>query len=181
MMSVIKKHKNLIPILFLAMISLYTVINVLFYSYTMDGVTYNYNFSIQNFPAFFAVVINIMSYFLFRAYFRYFVLVTIILGIFGLLSYTIYNTSINSIPFQFTSLMTGLLYIILNYDRFKKRLGIPADKEMEDASNPQQIESFKKKFGNKADHQLEDILSDARFINDARTAAKEILKERADK
>ena len=174
----IKQHKNLVPILILLSISLWTTYEVLFTKFEYEGVLYDRNFSRTNWLAFIALTIDIGVYVFARKYFKAFVIATVLLGFIGVLNYTSTTYVITFIiPFQPISFGIGLLYLILNFKRIKARLDSPKDDTQASVPDIKKIEEFKAKYRHKPLEELQALSTDRRFVREAKIAAKELLDE----
>ena len=150
MTATIKRHKNFIPIILLAGLCLWTTFEILFIKFEIEGELYDRSFSRTNILAFIAVALNIVIYNFARKYFKYSVITTIVLGFIGILNFTT-NTYVVTfiIPFQPVSLLAGLLYLAINYDRVKARLDRPNDPNLEVVPDLEKVEDFKNKYRHK--------------------------------
>jgi hypothetical protein len=175
----ILKNKNLLPILILCCLSIWTIVEVIFIKSEYEGELYDKHFSIANYIAFSALITDLIFYFYLRKYFKYTVFATVILGLLGILNYhsTIF-TFVFIIPFQPTSLLIAILYLGLNYERTKTKLlgkNVPEEERQLDL---EKIDTFKRKFLNKSTEELEELLNDRRFVKEAKVASTQILEER---
>jgi hypothetical protein len=175
----IVKYKNLLPILLLCGISIWTIIEVLFVKTEYEGELYDKHFSITNYFAFSALLTDLFVYFKFHRYFKYAVLATVLLGLIGILNYhtTAYKI-VFIIPFQPTSFCIAILYLGLNYERTKIKISGKNVPEEERQPDLEKIETFKMKFLNKSTEELTELLNDKRFVKEAKIASIQILKER---
>ncbi len=179
MTTFIKRHKNFIPIILLALLSLWTTYRVLFVKFEIQGVLYDQAFSTSNYLAFAAVVINIFVYFFSRKNFKYCVAATIALGLLSILEYgpTTVKLGVNSLSFNGISFLVGLLYLALNYTRVRAKFKVTED-EADTLPDQMKIEKFKFKYQNDTDEELKTLINDKRFVAEAQIAAKELLTER---
>ena len=175
----ILQYKNLLPILFLCCLSIWTIIEVIFVKTEYEGAFYDKHFSVANYIAFSALIADLLFYFYLRKYFKYTVLVTVILGLLGTINYhTTVFTFVFIIPFQPTSLLIAILYVGLNFERTKTKIlgkNIPEDEKQLDL---EKVETFKRKFANKSTEELTELIGDRRFIKEAKIASTQILNER---
>jgi hypothetical protein len=173
----IKQHKNLVPILILLSICLWTTCEVIFTKFEHEGILYDRSLSRTNWLAFIAITIDIGVYVFARKYFKAFVIATVLLGFIGVLNYTSSTYVVNFIiPFQPISLGIGLLYLILNFKRVKAWLDSPKDDTHEALPNINKIEEFKAKYRYKTLEELQVLSADKRFVPEAKIAAKELLE-----
>ncbi len=173
MIGLIKRHKNLIPLLILAIAAIYTIGNFIFNRYENEGVTHTYSLSIENYLAFLAIVLNLVVYFYVRTQFKKVIIATLLISVAGFLNYLPIKISINfGISLQLFPLLISLFYIFLNFNSlFKQKVN---EKELPDFNK---ILDFKEKYANKAAEELIAIVDDKRFTIEAKLAAKELLKK----
>ena len=178
MTTIIKRNKNLIPIILLGGLCLYTCYEILFVEVEYDGTLYFRKFSITNAIAFLLVLTNLSVYFLARKYFKYSVFATIILGFVGLMNYTPDKVVVNFIiPFEPVSLIVGFAYLILNFKRLKTKIPDNRKVNLSNAPDYEKVEEFKFKYRNKTLEELELLVNDKRFVVEAKIAAKDLLEE----
>ena len=179
MTAFIKRHKNFIPIILLALLSLWTIYRVLFVKFEFQGVLYDQEFSTSNYLAFGAVMINIFVYFFARKNFKYSVAITLALGLLSILEYgtSAVKLGVNSLSFNGISFLVGLLYLALNYRRVRAKFKVSED-QVDSLPDQEKIEKFKFKYRNDTDEELETLINDKRFVTEAQIAAKELLTER---
>lgn len=175
-MSVLfKKHKNLIPLIILGLCCIYTFLNSYFNSYeASDGSVYFYSLKLEHYLALAALIIDFLVYFLWKSYFRYVVILTLVLGLFNVLIYLPININIVFIvSFQALSFMMGLFYIFLNYGSIYKKGTLKAEQIDMD-----KIEKLKLKYLEMTNEELKEINEDKRFTAEAKMAVEEVIKER---
>ncbi len=179
MTATIRRHKNFIPILLLAGLCLWTTFEILFIKFEIDSGLYDRSFSRANFLAFIAVILNICSYYFARKYFKYLVIATVALGFIGILNFTANTYVVHFIiPFQPIALLTGLLYLMINYERIKTRLDRPNDPNTEAAPDLEKVEEFKNKYRQKTTEELVEISNDRRFVTEAKIASNDLIIHR---
>jgi len=176
MVNFIKSNKNLIPILLLALLSFWTVYDVFFIKVALDGKLYKQGFSVPNIIGFSTIPINLAAYFFLRKFFKYFVSITILLGLLGLIDFSSNNLtfSISFFSFQVISFLVGVLYIILNFKWVKSLFAI---KRMPLSLDIEKVNAFKEHYQTKNREELEIIKTDNRYIVEAKLAATELLAE----
>ena len=176
----IKKYKNLLPILCLALISIYTIFYILLYKEKSDGNEYTMEFSIENILGFTAILFNIIFYFINKNVFKYLVISTIILGIVGVLNYTFFVTSVDFlfIPIQPISFLAGLTYFILNYSRIKHWFDDVTHANEPIIQDEEKIEKLTNKLQNMSSEELNEIIDSKSYTLEAKIAAKKLLENR---
>lgn len=179
MIRLIKKHKNLIPLIILGVASVYTILNYFFNRSESEGIVYSYGLSFENYFGFLAVVLNFLAYFLLRRQFKKVIIITIALGILGALNYLPIKFALNfgitdsfTLTIDFFSFCIGLLYFLLNYRSLLKQTN-----NKEELPDFNKVLDFKEKYADKADEELLEIVSDKRFTIEAKQAATELLKK----
>lgn len=179
MIRLIKKHKNLIPLIILGVASVYTILNYLFNRSESEGIVYSYGLSFENYLGFLAVVLNFLAYFLLRRQFKKVIIITIASGVLGALNYLPIKFALNFgitdsfiLTIDAFSLFIGLLYFLLNY-----RLLFKQTADRQELADLNKVLDFKEKYADKADEELLEIVSDKRFTIEAKQAATELLKK----
>jgi hypothetical protein len=179
MVALVKKHKNLIPLLILGIASIYTILNYFFNRSESDGIVYSYALSYENYLGFLAVVLNFLVYFLLRRQFKKVIIITMALGILGIFKYLPIELALNfgiidsfTLTIEIFSFCIGLLYFLLNYrSLFRKTTN---EEELPDLNK---VLDFKEKYAHKEDQELLEIVEDKRFTIEAKQAAAELLKK----
>lgn len=145
MKQLMRKHKNLLPIFLLAAICLWAIFEVLFIKVDYNGVLYSRQFSISNILAFIAVTVDIILYFYAHKYFKYAVMITVALGLIGLLNYQSSTVSVGIffLSIQPLSFAVGLLYFIINYRQIKNKLTVPDKNDQQQSPDPEKLKNSK--------------------------------------
>ncbi len=175
MNALLKKHKNLIPLIILGVCCIYTFLNSFFNRYqSSDGSLYFYPLKLEHYLALTVVAIDFLIYFLWKRFFKYVVILTIVLGLFNGLVYLPININIGFIvSFQALSFLIGLLYIFLNYGSIYKKGTLKVEQVDIDI-----VEKLKLKYLEMSDEELKEIYEDKRFTTEAKLAVEEVIKER---
>ncbi len=175
-----RKYKQLIPVLAMIGCCIVTVITCFQGYVIMGGEAYDFDFTPKHFAGFAAIVINLISFFLVRRYYKYVLAATLILGLVNLLNFSpLQNTfSIGigglSIRFQSTTFFIVLITLVINYSRvsslFKMKPEHAAQFEAE--RQKKQVEKFKEQFSKYSPDQLSNIINDNKYAAEAKVAAQ---------
>ena len=171
----LQRNINIIPLLILTVLEGYTISA---FAIGIDGGYLILN--LHHILGLLAVISNWVIFIFERQLYRYFLPVTLSLGILRLLNFTPYESSFNigDVPiFQPTSLGIALLTILLNFRKLKDK-----DQTSTIVISPkikeEQIENFKTKFQKTTSEDLRLILIEEKYSPFAKEAAEQILKER---
>ncbi|GEM_PF-2100384 len=179
MIETLKRHKNFIPIILLAGLTLYTVYEVLFTKVEYQGTLYDKSFSRENILGFIAMTAIIGIYLFARKYFQNVVIIILYLGILGIVNFTSGTYVITFVlPLHIVPAFTAILYLAINYKKIKNRLDGALDSGIEISPDREKVKEFKNKYQHKTDNELEEIVIDKRFVMEAKIASTELLNER---
>lgn len=175
MTTLFNKYKNIVPLIFLGCLSIFTILYVSIYTFEYNGEITKRSLTLAHFLALATTTCNLLVYFFARNYFKITIILTIVLGNFGLLNYTpdVYNLAF-ILPFEPVSCIFGLVYLFLNRDSLKDLLKSRNSNQID----IKKVNNFKEKYSVNTDEELENIKRDLRFVIESRTAAKELLKDR---
>lgn len=123
----------------------------------------------------------IIVFFVKRNWFKYAVIFILIIGILGIIRFTVAKTSYqfnSSIKLESTSLLFILLYILIN---LKRIFSTKTKQPIAIKQNEEKIEGLKEKYLNRTSEELKTIIIDSRYGEEAKMAANEILKDRENK
>ena len=181
MMALFKKHKNLLPIILLGGLCLWTIYQVLFVKVEYEGALYGQSFTIKFWMGFTCVLIVITTYFFFRKHFKYIVFFMLALGLLSIIEFstTSVKFGVNSLEFNGTAFLACLLYTLLNIKRLKAQITGGENASNVDFIDQKRIEDLKDKYQYKDNEELESLLNDKRFTEEAKIAAKTVLNERS--
>ena len=170
-MNTLKKIKNLIPIIILGIFCLSTIIQTLL-------INPQYVLHINHILGCISVIVCIVFYFKLRKHFRTAVIATLILGLVGLLNFTVavYRFNVGPLSLELVSLLTSFLYLILNFTGLKEKY-IGSD-ELEILPDLSAIKKYKLKYSHLSDQELEELKKDPRFMVEVKMAVEEILNDR---
>jgi uncharacterized membrane protein len=182
------KYKGLIPVLILTVFSAYSVIYTL--ANMMTEWDKHFLFTSKHYAALVILTMNYIAFFKYRHYYKYTLLITLLLGFCNFVSFTVdeYNGYIqfNSIKFyvQPVFFLICVITYLLNFKRVNNSLKqafqsppeYAAKKEIADYS--EQLEKFKMLYSNYSDEQLQTIITEGKHTSQAINAARQILNER---
>lgn len=163
----ITRHKNLLPVIILLCLCLYTAYEVFFN---------NVVGTIQNILGFVFVLVDIICYFYARKQFKYWVFATLLLGLLGVLNFTpfIYTITVVFITFHVIPFLFIIFYCLLNL----KRILATKDNDI-NIPDHKKVENLMDRYQNRTTEQLKDIRNSNRYSIEAKTAASELLKARS--
>ncbi len=186
-----QKYKMLIPILVLTGLCVLTVATLIRETVEMDGVNYDFMLTEKHYGAFVAVIINFISFFAFRQYFKYVFCLTILLGLFCIINFTpldsnwFFRIGSLKIVFQPTAFLVGLLTLAINFKTFKAALdynnhGEVSEQNLQDNQKRfnEDVEKFKEKYLNYSSDDLTQFVADKSYTASALEAARQILNDR---
>lgn len=187
-MHFLRTHKNLIPVVLLAALSVYTTLTVLFVPVYQDGEAYQRAFTPAHYGAFAAVLLNLLAYFFFRPFFKPVLLLTLGLTLFSIINFLPDNVRFNfgfgdvKVGFSILGLGLVLLYYLLNkpaaHAFINQRITATPTPEQAARRRRQRIDQFRQNFARKSDESLQLMLQEQKVLPDALTAARELLQER---
>jgi len=126
MKALFQKYKMLIPILVLAGLCMFTVATFIRGTVDMNGFEYEFMLTVKHYGAFVSVMVNLVSFFVFRKYFKYIFILTLLLGLFSIINFTPLDTQWMLragsilIEIQPTAFLVGILTIVLNFKTIEK-------------------------------------------------------------
>lgn len=175
-----RPHKNLLPLLLLLALCLYTALLAL-----ADRAIIDYH----HYLAFAAVALNLLVYVRFRPAFKFTLIGMLLLGLLDWLSFTPDRLSIGfglTDTFRVNLQLLSLLVIVVYY--FLNRAGVHGLLRRYVLSNPtpqqqaaayqERVGQFKATFARKSDESLQQMLRDEALVAAAREAARQLLRER---
>ncbi|MBJ6109165.1 hypothetical protein JAO73_09095 [Hymenobacter sp. BT523] len=170
----------------MAICSLSTILLWLKGTTTDDGAPADYVLNFRHYGAFAAVTATLASYFLARRYFKYFFALTFLLGVVGLINFTISEIKVGLTlgPLQIglspILVAVGIVTYLLYSNRINAKLLALLQPSEEKVAKVQEeeIEEFKEKFARKSTEELTQIVAANALLPNALLAAKQLLKER---
>ncbi|WP_324678858.1 hypothetical protein [Hymenobacter sp. GOD-10R] len=183
-MKLLRIHRNIIPLLALAGICVYTLLTILFDKVYYAGAYYDRVFSLPHYVGFAGVAVSLLVYFLKRSVFKPVLILTLTMGLFNLANFTPDKDSfgIGPIGIQPLSLLLLVIYYFLNKQsahRFLRAYVIPSPSPQKKADNQRErIAKFKATFAKRSEESLLEMVRNQNVVPDALEAAKQILHER---
>ncbi|POY37416.1 hypothetical protein C3K47_06545 [Solitalea longa] len=186
--AALKKHKNFIPIIFLLILSINTLINLITLEEAIDGVSYHRHFSIKNYLAFALLAILTVTYCYKRVWFKNLLAVFLLLSLANLINFTsgeyTGDLSFNSLSIGFGEIgfLLILSYFFINYKKVKAYIfsSVTIEKTAieEEFYYNEELEKFKKNLGHYSNQELEGLIYANKLVPHAVIAAKQIIEER---
>jgi hypothetical protein len=181
-----QRYRQLLPVLILLFFCICTLIHTLVSSEVIDGQTYYPVLSAKHYSAFAFTALAVASFFLFRPYYKYSLLLIFGLGIFGLLAFTTGEMTVGlgigpiKLAIPPVLLLFGLLIFLLNYQKINTSLFalIKPSEERLARVRQEEIEEFKTRFTRKSAEELTQIATANRLVPTAVAAARQLLAER---
>ncbi|MBO0358698.1 hypothetical protein J0X19_12135 [Hymenobacter sp. BT186] len=187
-MQFLRTNKNLLPLVLLAVVSVYTVLQVLTVPVYQDGEAYQRAFTLAHYGAFVALLLNLLAYFFRRQLFKPLLLLTLALTLLGIINFLPDSVKFNfgfgdvGVGFSILGLSLVLLYYFLNKPAahaFINQHIIPTPTpEKASQRRRESIDQFKKTFARKSDEHLLLMLQGRKVVAAALVAAQELLQER---
>jgi hypothetical protein len=177
MKQLLKKYKTLLPNLILTLLCIWTILSFFIIDITLTW---------EHIVAFILVTTNFFVYFKYRTFYRYFLITTLLLGLLNLINFTPYISRLNitlgslSLNFQLISFLICVFTVLTNLP--KKADVVVVSSEKTSIDNQQRyfddVIRFKSIYLNKSSDDLKQIISDKRFTESAKDAARKVLEER---
>ncbi len=183
LLTTLKQQRQLLPLILLTGFCIEAIIAVLL------------NYSIlttKNYIAFGVVVVNFLTYFLFRQFYKYTLTVTLTVGLFNFIVFSAgewtTSFSLNSlkISFQPHSFLAGLLAYIINFKRVNEFIvdnlatkQTPEEQERSEKTRfTEGVEKFKGKYESYSTETLTEIITANKYMPEALEAARQLINER---
>jgi len=185
-----EKYKQLIPVLVLILFCLSTVMSAIHGTVIMAGETYDFELTIKHYLAFAAVLINFISFFLFRSIYKYTLLVTVLLGAFNFINFSAFETtwSVNisslTIAFQPSAFLAGFVTYLINRKKINGYIIDQLKPSPEDAERnakeywSESVNKFKERYSSYSIEELNQILAENKYVAEALEAARQLINDR---
>ncbi|GAB3743134.1 hypothetical protein GCM10027594_22420 [Hymenobacter agri] len=180
------RYRPLLPTLLLAACCLSTLVFWLKGTTTDEGAPANYVLSAKHYGAFAATSATLAAFFFCRHYYKYFLALTLLLGMFGLLNFIISETNVSvafgplRISISLVVAAIGLITYILYASRVNAKLlalAAPSDEKIRKVQQ-QEIATFKERFARKSTEELAAIVAANALVPTAVAAARQLLAQR---
>jgi hypothetical protein len=174
-----QRYAPLLPVLVLAACCISTIVAALGYNFELDA---------KNYGAFTATAATVASFFWLRKYYKYFLSLIFLLGLCGLLNFTVVRASVG---FNFGEIQIGLSPLMLifglvaccfNAQKVKGSfiaLVKPSDEKIAQQWQ-EEVAEFKSKFSWKTTEELKQIVAANKLVPPALTAARQLIQERSE-
>jgi hypothetical protein len=181
-----QRYRPLLPILVLLAFCISTIIFKIIGTTTDDGTPSDYVLGAKHYGAFLATGVTLASFFLLRSYFKYLFLLTFLLGLFGLINFTIAERSLGltlgdvRIGLSTVVVVVGIITYLLNRQRINTSLFAlikPSDEKVAQIRQDE-IADFKDRFSRKSTEELAQIVAAKALVPSALAAAQQLIQER---
>jgi len=181
------KHKLLVPLVLLLILCVKVFIESTQGTVESEGSTYLFSITSKHYYAFALVVLNFIIYFAFRPLYKYTLILTFFLAIFGFISVvaipkeTTINLGSMALSFEPTCFYLLLVFLFLTIDL--KKISTPKSRDEKDKAYQRtktevEIDKYKNLYKNKSTEQLKTILNQKTIRDTAREALEQTIRER---
>lgn len=187
LLSKIKNNKALTPVNILTLLGVWTILYLSYHKIREPDITYFPSDRPKFYFGLLAIALNYVSYFYFRAYYKYLLVATLVLGLFDVINFSkidfVRTYSINSLEFKPSPIIALVISLLV----YSKQLFTPDPNMTElasavnELSTHEDIEKFKQLYQNKPTEELQVIREDKRFTDSAKEAARQLMEERQNK
>lgn len=167
-------HKNLIPLLLLALFALCTAFGLVIDSY--------HTLSTYHVIGFVLLLTSFVSYFWFRKYFKFVVIVFVGLGLFHIASVNMSTIESNLFGVNFHPLffLVALYYYAMNFKAINDRIMPQGDRVDPETAKlmyyQSEVEKYRNQFAQYSKQQLEQVIQKETSLKAAKEAARELLE-----
>lgn len=191
------KYRLLIPLGIITLLCLWTIYKYLFQTQQHFGITFNYYLSTKHYISFGVVVLNWLIFFVYRPAFKFIFGLTLTLGFFNLLEYTIGTQRVRpelyagdhevGFAFQPISLYMILLTYAISFRTVNqivlKRFRLSPEKtsKLKQEEVEKDTAKFLQIYSSYSNDSLASILEKPEYTEGARKAARQILDDRLEK
>lgn len=180
------KHKLLVPLVLLLILCIKVFVESRQGTVESEGSTFLFSITSKHYYAFALVALNFIIYFAFRPLYKYSLILTFLLAVFGFISVvaipkeTTFNLGSMILSFEPTCFYLLLVFLFLTIDL--KKMGSPKSQTTEGEAYKRtktevEIDKYKKLYKNKSLEDLKIILSEKTIRDTAREALVQIIKE----
>jgi hypothetical protein len=183
--QIYSKYKQLIPTVILVALCVFTLTSYFIEKNASEDSYFLLN--VKHYGAFVTASLCLISFFVFRNYYKYLLGITLILGFWGVINFTPSLLMIAlgfgrfEIVYQPTVFFIVALTYIINFKRANEfiinqlRSIKGREGEFEEQLQGDKIEKFKERYRMFSDNQLKQILEEAEFVPEALEAARQLL------
>lgn len=188
-------YKQILPLILLSGFVLDAILTMVIGTIDVSGEVFEYTPSYKNYLGMSALVLNVIVYRYFRSFYKYSLVSTLFVGLFGIIIFSAVSTKIGinfgrvGIKLEVTSLLAILLTYMLNFDRanfyiinFFSNSQTPEQLEKyQKAKFDEEVEMFREKFRLYPEESLIAILEASKFVPEAKEAARQLLAGKINK
>lgn len=188
-------YKQILPLILLSGFVLDALLTIAIGTIDVSGEVFEYTPSYKNYLGMGALVLNVIVYRYFRSFYKYSLVSTLFVGLFGIIIFSAVSTKIGinfgrvGIKLEVTSLLAILLTYMLNFDRanfyiinFFSNSQTPEQLEKyQKAKFDEEVEMFREKFRLYPEESLIAILEASKFVPEAKEAARQLLAGKINK
>lgn len=182
------KYKQLIPVFILTGMLMLTLIEIKASNANNLEQSSYLSPSLKNYLALIFIVLNYLTFFLLRKFYKYILISTLLLGMFNVINfnfgeYRFFLSSGSTFGIQPFILLLTFLIIGLNYKKVKsffsgESLSLEREQGIKILIEKEKIERFIEKYQSYTLEDLKLVLADKRFVHEAKEAAKQLIKLR---
>lgn len=179
------RYKQLIPLFILTGIFILTLIEINGNEINDTERSYFLRLSLKNYLAFFFIILNYLIFFLLRRFYRYILIITLLLGMVNVINfnfgeYRFFLGSNSTFGIQPFILLITILVVSLNFKKVKQifigdHLSREKEEQIKMLIEKEKIERFIEKFQSYPTEDLKFVLTDKRFVHEAKEAAKHLI------
>lgn len=179
------------PLLLLAVYCINAIVAAIRGRVVMVDETYNFLLKTKHYLAFVAIVVDLLTYFLLRPFYKYTLGLTIGLGLLNIMVFPALEVTQSfalgslKVSFQPSAFFAGLVVYLINFKRINEFLiehlitkGTPKEQKNVRAKFVEDVERFKVKYNNYSVEDLAEIVTENKFVPEAIEAARQLIKER---
>ena len=185
----LKPYKQILPLILLSGFVLDALLTRVIGTIEVSGEVFEYTLSYKNYLGMSALVLNIIVYRYFRSFYKYSLVLTLFVGLFGVIIFSTVSTKIGinfgqlGIKFDATSLLAILLTYMLNFDRanffiinFFSNSQTPEQLEKyQKVKFDEEVAVFRERFMLYPAEALIAIIEASKIVPEAKEAARQLL------
>lgn len=180
----LKRIKPLIPLLILAIFAIYTLAVILTNNLTQPDTAYFENHIYKFYLSLWAIGACTVCYFFARRFYKYIIVITLLLGLFGMIVLSWYDLGttyfIGPIKLKASAFLATFITFLIYYQRVfksssKTEVAIP---QSVIKAEQEEIENFTMLYAGKSKSELGEIIDNGRYSNSAVEAAAALLRQK---
>ena len=183
-----QRYRQLIPILLFAAVCISTIITAIsgLVTVTLDNIDYKITLGAKHYEAIIFVTATLISFFIFRKYYKYFFIITLILGVVGLINFTLSELSMGltfgdvHVGMSPILIAVGIITYLLNQQRVNSALLalIKPSEKMVVRFQQEEVDDFRDRFARKSSEEFKKIVAVKKLVPSAISTAQQLLQER---